>query len=155
VYNSTCFELQALIIRSPSPYIQPPVSVFVCLRHCLVRNSVGLSCKKTVPQTDTNTETGGCMYSEGLLMMSVWRSKHVELYTYRQKIKIYHKLHLFVGLLIGIYEDARTDQETLNHWSFPSQCASLEQVIKHIIRIHYSISQSKPCFKMTEKFRIK
>jgi hypothetical protein len=25
---------------------------------------------KTVPRTDTNTETGGCMYSEGLLMMS-------------------------------------------------------------------------------------
>jgi hypothetical protein len=23
-----------------------------------------------VPQTDTNTETGGCMYGEGLLMMS-------------------------------------------------------------------------------------
>jgi hypothetical protein len=28
-YNSTCFGLQALIIRSPSLYIQPPVSVFV------------------------------------------------------------------------------------------------------------------------------
>jgi hypothetical protein len=39
VYNSTCFERQALIIRSPSPYIQPPVScVCVCLQHCLVRN---------------------------------------------------------------------------------------------------------------------
>jgi hypothetical protein len=38
---------------------------------------------KTVPQTDTNTETGGCMYGEGLLMMSAWRSKHLELYTYR------------------------------------------------------------------------
>jgi hypothetical protein len=25
---------------------------------------------KTVPRTDTNTETGGCTYSEGLLMMS-------------------------------------------------------------------------------------
>jgi hypothetical protein len=25
---------------------------------------------KTVPRMDTNTETGGCMYSEGLLMMS-------------------------------------------------------------------------------------
>jgi hypothetical protein len=37
----------------------------------------------TVPQTDTNTETGGCMYDEGLLMMSAWRSKHAELYTYR------------------------------------------------------------------------
>jgi hypothetical protein len=23
-----------------------------------------------VPQTDTNTETGGCMYGEGLLIMS-------------------------------------------------------------------------------------
>jgi hypothetical protein len=54
--------------------------------------SAALSCKKlsykkfsykTVPRTDTNTETGGCMYSEGLLMMSAWRSKHVELYTYR------------------------------------------------------------------------
>jgi hypothetical protein len=54
---------------------------------------------KTVPQTDTNTETGGCMYGEGLLMMSAWRSKRVELYTYRQKIKIYHKLHLLVYLL--------------------------------------------------------
>jgi hypothetical protein len=50
----------------------------LCLRHCLVRNSY-----KTVPQTDTNTETEGCMYGEGLLMMSDWRSKHVELYTYR------------------------------------------------------------------------
>jgi hypothetical protein len=39
------------------------------------------------------------MYGEGLLMMSAWRSKHVELYTYRQKIKIYHKLHLLVYLL--------------------------------------------------------
>jgi hypothetical protein len=29
MYNSTCFERQALIIRSPSPYIQLPVSVFV------------------------------------------------------------------------------------------------------------------------------
>jgi hypothetical protein len=37
----------------------------LCLRHCLVRVSY-----KTVPQTDTNTETGGCMYGEGLLMMS-------------------------------------------------------------------------------------
>jgi hypothetical protein len=76
VYNSTCFKRQALIIRSPSPYIQPSVSVFV---------SAALSCKKTdktVPQTDTNTETGGCMYGEGLLMMSAWRSKHVELYIY-------------------------------------------------------------------------
>jgi hypothetical protein len=36
-----------------------------------------------VPQTDTNTETGGCMYGEELLMMSALRSKHVELYTYR------------------------------------------------------------------------
>jgi hypothetical protein len=25
---------------------------------------------KTVPQTDTNTKTGGCMYGKGLLMMS-------------------------------------------------------------------------------------
>jgi hypothetical protein len=25
---------------------------------------------ETVPQTDTNTENGGCMYSEELLMMS-------------------------------------------------------------------------------------
>jgi hypothetical protein len=43
--------------------------LFLCL--CL---SAALSCKKvsykTVPQTDTNTETGGCMYGEGLLMMS-------------------------------------------------------------------------------------
>jgi hypothetical protein len=50
--------------------------------------SVALSCKKkvsykTVPQTNTNTETGGCMYSGGLLMMSASRSKHVELYTYK------------------------------------------------------------------------
>jgi hypothetical protein len=71
---------------------------FLCL--CL---SVVLSCKKfsykPVPQTDTNTETGGCMYGEGLLMMRAWRSKHVELYTYRSKIKIYHKLHLLVYLL--------------------------------------------------------
>jgi hypothetical protein len=29
VYNSTCIERQALIMRSSSPYIQPPVSVFV------------------------------------------------------------------------------------------------------------------------------
>jgi hypothetical protein len=49
---------------------------------CLCLSAV-LSCKKlsykTVPQTDTNTETGGCMYGEGLLMMSAWRSKHTEL----------------------------------------------------------------------------
>jgi hypothetical protein len=55
---------------------------FLCL--CL---SAALSCKKlsykTVPRTDTNTETGSCMYSKRLLMMSAWRSKHVELYTYR------------------------------------------------------------------------
>jgi hypothetical protein len=42
---------------------------FLCL--CL---SAALFCKKisykTVPQTDTNTENGGCMYGEGLLMMS-------------------------------------------------------------------------------------
>jgi hypothetical protein len=37
--SSTCFERQALIIRSPSPYIEPPVSVFVCL-------SAALPCKK-------------------------------------------------------------------------------------------------------------
>jgi hypothetical protein len=36
-------------------------------------------------QTDTNTETGGCMYGEGLLMMSAWRSKHEEFYTYRRR----------------------------------------------------------------------
>jgi hypothetical protein len=34
-----------------------------------------------------------------ILMMSAWRSKLVELYTYRYKIKIYHKLHLLVYLL--------------------------------------------------------
>jgi hypothetical protein len=73
---------------------------FLCL--CL---SAALSCKKvkflkkTVTQTDTNTETGGYMYGEGLLKMSAWRSKHVELYTYRQKIKIYYKLHMLVYLL--------------------------------------------------------
>jgi hypothetical protein len=39
------------------------------------------------------------MYGEGLLMMSTWLSKHVELYRYRYKIKIYHKLHLLVYLL--------------------------------------------------------
>jgi hypothetical protein len=38
---------------------------------------------KHVAQTDTNTETGGCMYGKGLLMIRAWRSKHVELYTYR------------------------------------------------------------------------
>jgi hypothetical protein len=61
---------------------------------------------KTVPRTDTNTETGGCMYSEGLLTMSAWRSKHVELYI----IQIENKRlsQLASGLLIGIYEDART-----------------------------------------------
>jgi hypothetical protein len=32
VYNSTCFERQALIIRSPSLYIQPSVSVFVYIK---------------------------------------------------------------------------------------------------------------------------
>jgi hypothetical protein len=56
---------------------------FLCL--CL---SAALSCKKavsykTVPQTDINTEIGGSMYVEGLLMLSTWRSKHVELYIYR------------------------------------------------------------------------
>jgi hypothetical protein len=53
--------------------------VCVCLRHCLVRKVS----YKTVLQTDTNIETGGCMYGEGLLMMSAIRWKHVELYTYR------------------------------------------------------------------------
>jgi hypothetical protein len=65
---------------------------------CLAFTNLQVS-YKTVPQTDTNTETGGCMYSEGLLMMSAWCSKHGELYIYRQKIKIYHKLHLLVYLL--------------------------------------------------------
>jgi hypothetical protein len=64
---------------------------------------VALSCKKLFLTKQchgrTQTEIGGCMYSEGLLMMSAWRSKYVELYTYRQKIKIYHKLHLLVYLL--------------------------------------------------------
>jgi hypothetical protein len=32
IYNSTCFQRQALIIRSLSLYIQPPVSVFVSVR---------------------------------------------------------------------------------------------------------------------------
>jgi hypothetical protein len=58
-----------------------------------------LSTALSVPQIDTNTETGGFMYGEELLIMSAWHSKHVELYTYRQKIKIYHKLHLLVYLL--------------------------------------------------------
>jgi hypothetical protein len=40
LYNSTCFERQATVAY------------------------------KTVSRTDTNTETGGCMYSERLLMMS-------------------------------------------------------------------------------------
>jgi hypothetical protein len=39
------------------------------------------------------------MYGEGLLMICASRSKHVELYIYRLKIKIYHKLHLLVYLL--------------------------------------------------------
>jgi hypothetical protein len=56
---STCFERQAPIIRSPLTV--HTASSFLCL--CL---SAALSCKKasykTVPQTDTNTETGGCMY---------------------------------------------------------------------------------------------
>jgi hypothetical protein len=49
--------------------------------------SVALSCKKLFLQDSAmdghNTETRGCMYSEGLLIMSALRSKHVELYTYR------------------------------------------------------------------------
>jgi hypothetical protein len=39
------------------------------------------------------------MYSERLLMMSAWRSKHVELDIYRQKIKIYHRLYPLLYLL--------------------------------------------------------
>jgi hypothetical protein len=94
--------------------------VCVCLRHCLVRNY------KTVPQTDTNTETGGCMYGEVLLMMSAWRSKHVELYTYRYKIKIYHKLHLLVYLLEyistlcehnGEFFNVKAGGTQISHWA--------------------------------------
>jgi hypothetical protein len=81
ICNSTCFGLQALIIRSPSLYIQPPVSVFVSVRGTVLQVIfLQKSSYKTVLRTDTNTETVGCMYSEGLLMMSAWRSKHVELH---------------------------------------------------------------------------
>jgi hypothetical protein len=47
-------------------------------------------------------ESGGCMYGEGLLMLSAWRSKHVEI-----ENKNLSQV-ASVGLLIGIYEDART-----------------------------------------------
>jgi hypothetical protein len=45
--------------------IQPPVSVFVSVCSTVLKETY-----KTVPQTDTNTETGDCMYGEGLLMLS-------------------------------------------------------------------------------------
>jgi hypothetical protein len=77
-YPSICVKLY--MFRTSSAHHQESLTVqtassfcvFVCLRHCLVRNK---SCKKAVSykrvlQTDTNTETGGCMYGEGLLMMS-------------------------------------------------------------------------------------
>jgi hypothetical protein len=80
--------------ESPTVHTASRFCVCVSLRHCLVRVSY-----KTVPQADTNTETGGCMYSGGLLMMSAWLSKHVQCISYREKIKVYHKLHLLVYLL--------------------------------------------------------
>jgi hypothetical protein len=64
---STCFERQAPIIGSPLTV--HTASSFLCL--CL---SAALSCKfltrQCCRQTQTQ-ETGGCMYGEGLLMMSV------------------------------------------------------------------------------------
>jgi hypothetical protein len=45
------------------------VFVSVCGTVFYEREKEGVS-YKTMPQTDTNTETGGCMYCEGLLMMS-------------------------------------------------------------------------------------
>jgi hypothetical protein len=36
----------------------------------IFEEEVGISIKIEVPQTDTNTENGGCMYGEGLLMIS-------------------------------------------------------------------------------------
>jgi hypothetical protein len=87
--------------RSPSGVPHRTYSLqFLCL--CL---SAALSFKKLTRQCRRQTQTqkrGGCMYGEGLLMMSACRSKHVELYTYRQKIKIYHKLRLLVYLLVYI-----------------------------------------------------
>jgi hypothetical protein len=92
---SSAHHQESLTVHTASSFC-----VCVCLRHCLVSFLRFLQVSyKTVPQTDTNTETGGCMYGEGFLMMSAWRSKHVEFYTYRWKIKIYHKLHLLVYLL--------------------------------------------------------
>jgi hypothetical protein len=46
-------------------------SLFIRIRlyMFLVRNFLQEVSYKTVPRTDTNTETGGCMYSEGLQMM--------------------------------------------------------------------------------------
>jgi hypothetical protein len=57
---SSVYHQESLTVHTAS-------SVCVCVRpwHCLVRKVS----YKTVPRTDTNTETGGCMYSEGLLMM--------------------------------------------------------------------------------------
>jgi hypothetical protein len=74
-------------------------------------------------------ETGGCMYGEELLMMSAWRSKHVELYTYRRKIKIYHKLHLLVYLLeccVG-FNPCPMEINNLVHFSFLSALAYAER----------------------------
>jgi hypothetical protein len=71
---SSAHHQESLTVHTASSFC-----VCVCLWHCLVRS---LSSYHTVPQTDTITETGGCMYGEGLLIMSAWRSKHVELYTH-------------------------------------------------------------------------
>jgi hypothetical protein len=75
-FLSICIQLY--MFRASSAHYQESLTVntasnfCVCVRprHCLVRNSLQETSYKTVPRTDTNTETGGCMYSEGLLMMS-------------------------------------------------------------------------------------
>jgi hypothetical protein len=59
---SSSHHQESLTVHTASSFC-----VCVCLRHYLVRNQVSY---KTVPQTDTNTETGSCMYGEGLLMLS-------------------------------------------------------------------------------------
>jgi hypothetical protein len=63
------------MFRASSAHHQESLTVHTASSFCVCL-SAALSCKKlsnkTVPQTDTDTstETGGCMYGEGLLMMS-------------------------------------------------------------------------------------
>jgi hypothetical protein len=69
-----CITLHVSSVKRSSSGV--PHRTYILQFLCLCP-SAALSCKKlqytsykTVPRTDTNTETGGSMYGEGLLMMS-------------------------------------------------------------------------------------